>query len=153
MPVSVFAAAKYIGILSDWSKTNLELQKIIYIAHMLHLGKYKSPLVQGRFQAWNLGPVHPVLYHKAKIFGDNPVENIFRGVPDLDDRQPETRTLNSTFNLVSEFSGSRLVAITHWEHGAWASNYKPSTFGVEIPNDDIINEYERRKERSNGIRP
>ena len=148
MSISVLSAAKYIGEFSDWSKTNLELQKIIYIAHMLHLGEYKVSLVNGHFQAWNLGPVHPVLYQKLKIFGDKPVENIFRSVADLGSDQPEAKTLELTFNSVSEFSGSRLVAITHWVDGAWAKNYEPDARGIIIPNDDIIDEYRKRQQRS-----
>lgn len=148
MSISVLAAAKHIGGLSDWSKTNLELQKIIYLAHMIYLGEndLKSPLVQGNFQAWNLGPVHPILYHKAKIFGDNPVQNIFRSVVDLQSDQPEAQTLELTFSALSNFSSSDLVAITHWEKGAWAKNYEPEVRGITIPNSDIIAEYEKRRQ-------
>lgn len=147
MSISVLAAAKYIGGLSDWSKSNLELQKIIYIAHMLHLGICKEPLVQDNFQAWDLGPVHPVLYHKAKIFGADAVKNIFNSVKDLDETRSETKRLNLTFDIVSAYSGSRLIAITHCEYGAWRKNYRPGTFGVVIPNEDIIDEYEERRKR------
>lgn len=148
MSISVLAAAKYIGGLSDWSKSNLELQKILYIAHMLHLGLHEQPLVQDNFQAWELGPVHPILYHKAKVFGANPVQNIFRSVPNLDEHNLETKTLNATFNAVAEFTGSRLIAITHCDYGAWAKNYKPGAYGIVIPNEDIFEEYKERRERS-----
>ncbi len=147
MSIHALSAAKHLGILSDWSKTNLELQKILYIAHMIHLGEHGKPLVKDHFQAWIFGPVHPVLYHKAKIFGAKPVRNIFRSIEDLDKNLSETNTLKRTYNVVSEFSGAKLVAITHCDYGAWAKNYKPDAMGIIIPNADILEEYKERKKR------
>ncbi len=149
MSISVLCAAKYIGNLSDWSKTNLELQKIIYLAHMIHLGEYglDSPLVKGHFQAWDFGPVHPELYHKAKIFGAEPVINIFRRYPNLDESTLEAKTLSTTYDRISDFSGSRLIAITHWEDGAWFNNYDPDYSNNIIPNEDILEEYTKRAKR------
>lgn len=147
MSIHALSAAKHLGVLSGWSKTNLELQKILYIAHMIHLGEHKKPLVEGHFQAWVLGPVHPVLYHKAKIFGAKPVRNIFRSIGDLDKNLSETNTLKRTYDVVSEFSGAKLVAITHCDYGAWAKNYKPDEMRNIIPNSDILEEYKERKKR------
>ncbi len=150
MPISAFAAAKHIGKMSDWSKSNLEIQKILYIAHMLHLGNWQKRLVQEHFQAWDLGPVIPVLYHKAKIFGADPVKNIFRSVSDLDGSQPEAKTLHSTFNIVCGHTGGQLVAITHCKYGAWYKNYQPGALHVVIPNEDIIEEFKERQRRYTG---
>ena len=147
MSIDALSAGKHLGVLSGWSKTNLELQKILYIAHMIHLGIDKKPLVRDHFQAWLFGPVHPVLYYKAKIFGAKPVRNIFRSIEDLDEKQSEAITLNRIFGLVSEFSGAKLVAVTHCSYGAWAKNYRPDAMGIIIPNEDILKEFEERKER------
>jgi len=155
MSISVLSAAKHIGNLSGWSKTNLELQKIIYIAHMIHLGNNGSemPLVEGYFQAWDFGPVHPELYHRAKIFGASPVENfIFHDHPDLTENESEKETLDSTYQMISNYSGSRLIAITHWEEGAWYENYDPNYSSKIIPNEHILKEYENRVKRvSDGV--
>ena len=148
MSIHALSAAKHLGVLSGWSKTNLDLQKILYIAHMIHLGEHGKPLVKDHFQAQVFGPVHPVLYHKAKIFGAKPVRNIFRSIGDLDKNLSETNTLNRTYNVVSEFSGAKLVAITHCDYGAWAKNYKPDKMRNTIPNADILEEYNKRKERA-----
>ena len=147
MSISVLAAAKHLGVLSGWSKTNLELQKIIYIAHMLHLGRCDAPLVESYFEAWYLGPVHPDLYHQAKIYGSEPVQNIFNSQPSLDDTKIETKTLNSTYDIVGDFSGARLIAITHCDYGAWQKNYKPGVRNVVIPNEDILDEYRKRVDK------
>ena len=147
MTIHVFAAAKRVGIKTDWSKSNLEMQKIIYIAHMMHLGNSMGPLVDGFFQAWDLGPVHPDLYHKAKIFGADPVKNIFRTI-DVPENTPETGSLDNTLNIISCYSGTKLVAITHWESGAWYENYIPGKKHIVIPNVDILKEYNKRVARA-----
>ena len=144
MTISALQAAKKMGERSGWSLSNLEMQKLLYLSHMIHLGTNDKPLVSGHFEAWDLGPVHPVLYHKAKVFGARPVSNIFHSVPDPEDGTEEFATLDSTMNGLSRLSGTQLVSITHWDCGAWAQNYIPGGRGIVIPNSDIKNEYQLR---------
>ena len=147
MPITVLQAAKCIGKLSGWSLSNLEMQKLLYIAHMFHLGDHNNPLVRGNFEAWDLGPVHPDLYHQAKVFGARPVENIFRSVPKLKEGT-ESDMLRETIKELKDLTGADLVAITHWEKGAWAKNYKPGVRNIIIPNADILAEYNLRSKDS-----
>ena len=56
MAISVLEAAKHIGARSHWSLSNLKMQKLLYIAHMFHLGIYNKPLVCEFFEAWDYGP-------------------------------------------------------------------------------------------------
>jgi len=149
MSVSVLEAAKHLGRKSNWSLSNLELQKLIYIAHMLHLGRHESPLVDGEFEAWDYGPVHPKLYHEAKAFGASPVANVFRTVPDLKEGT-EKEVLNETLNALGEARPAKLIAITHWQEGAWSKRYEPGSKGIKIPNNDILNEYNQRREKKSG---
>ena len=150
MSVSALEAAKYLGLLSGWSKTNLELHKILYIAHMLHLGMHDKPLVDGNFQAWLFGPVYPSLYSKLEVFGAKPVKNIFRTIDDLDEDGTEAEILNLTYNFVSDFSAARLIAITHCSYGAWSKNYQSGVFGILISSRDILLEYKARQARAAG---
>ena len=141
MSVSVLSAAKFSCEFSNWSISNLCLQKILYIAHMCHLGQTKGePLIDGSFEAWDYGPVHPVLYHKTKIFGADPVGNIFRSYPKIQGRS-EKETLMAAIKDLKDISGAKLIALTHREKGAWAKNYHPGALGITIPNEDIIEEY------------
>ena len=121
MPTSVLSVAKRMGEQSDWKLTNLALQKLSYIAHMLHLGTVGSPLVFGRFQAWDLGPVHPDLYRALRQFGSRPAPpEAFRYVPTIQDGKAQ-KLVDDVVEALSD-STPRLVAITHWENGAWAKN-------------------------------
>lgn len=144
MTVSTLSAAKRMCEKSGWSLSNLKLQKLLYIAHMFYMAENNGePLISGRFEAWDYGPVVPGLYHFAKVFGSEPIENIFHGIPDLGDG-PEAETLDEAVEKLGHASPGRLVAITHWDKGAWASYYQSGLRGAEIPNPAIIEEYNER---------
>jgi uncharacterized phage-associated protein len=134
MSENVFVAAKYLACGSNWGLNNLALQKILYIAHMFSLSNDGAPLVVGQFYATDCGPIHPQLYHKAKVFGARPVGNIFHEYPHLsNDRAAEI--LDHANHALGNASPALLVAITQRKHGAWATSY-----GRCIPNGDIRTE-------------
>ena len=145
MSVSGLSAAKKLCELSEWNLSNLQIQKILYIAQLLFIGQNGKarPLINTDFEAWDFGPVAPVIYHKLKVFGGEKVSNIFRRVEDIDDQEAIT-ALEETFEATRGASASQLVAFTHHEKGAWAKHYKPKTMGVVIPNEDIESEYHDR---------
>jgi len=146
MPVSAISAAQKLCELSEWSLTNLKLQKSLYIAQMLHIGRYgvENSLLKDAFEAWDLGPVVPSLYHRVKIFGSLRIKNIFCDETEsLDERAMEC--LEETFTATQGKTAAQLVAITHWEKGAWASHYEPNVRGIVIPNEDIKKEYDERQ--------
>lgn len=151
MAIHVCSAAKFVGRSSGWSMWNLYMQKLLYIAHMFHLGQHNGePLLAGNFEAWDYGPVHPVLYRKAKVFGADPVQNIFRSSPEMAEG-PEQETLEYILEGLKGFSGAKLVALTHRNEGAWAKHYVPGARGVIIPNEDIIEEYRRFYDESENL--
>ena len=141
MTVSATAAAKRLCVRSGWRLSNLEVQKLLYIAHMLHLGRTGEPLIDGHFEAWDYGPVEPRLYHELKMFGADPVFNVFAGVRDLPDDSPEAMSLDQTQRMLADATPGRLVAITHRDDGAWARHYDSARRRVVIPNRDIAAEY------------
>lgn len=145
MTVPVLAAAKRMAERSGWSLSNLELQKMLYLAHMFYMGEHDGrPLIPGHFEAWDYGPVHPTLYHQAKIFGSSPVGNIFRSEPDIADLSPEAAILDKATDQLSQATPGRLVAATHRVGGAWDKNYIPGQRNIVIPNEDILAEYRER---------
>jgi uncharacterized phage-associated protein len=148
MPVQIFSAAKELGRLTDWRLSNLEMNKVLYLAQMLRLGQTegRDSLVSNVFEAWDYGPVSPRLYHKAKVFGSKPVGNVFHQYADMDDGD-ELNALKEAIEATKGRSPSDLVAITHWQEGAWYQNYEPGKRGVIIPNEDIYDEYVKRVRR------
>ena len=143
MAISVLSAAKRLGEKSGWVLTNLQMQKMVYLAHMFFVGEYKAPLVAGDFEAWNFGPVHPVLYHHLKRYGAGPVPpDAFTHEPSMPDDHPGCKFLDAA---VTELPRSKLIGITHWREGAWRKNYKPHESNIVISNKDILKEYKKRK--------
>lgn len=143
LTTSVLTVAKRLGEQSGWTLTPLTMQKLCYIAHVVHLGKTDGePLITGHFEAWDIGPVHPQLYRSLKRFGADLVQNIFQTVPSM----AEGETSQIIDEVVKHLSDNttRLVSITHWDKGAWARNYIPREKGNIIPNEDILQEWKDR---------
>lgn len=138
-PINVLSAAKRLCECSAWTLTNLQLQKILYLAQMLHLGGTGARLVNGDFEAWAYGPVLPVLYSQAKIFGGGPIREVFGAGAILD--PVRGKALDDAYAQLGKLTAGRLVAITHWKDGAWARYYQPEVRGIKIPDEAIIDEY------------
>ena len=136
---------------SEWSISNLTLQKILYLAHMFHLGIHDAPIVTGNFQAWDYGPVHPEVYHYVKAFGAGPIGNIFRSV-DQALEGTETELIDQAIDQLKDKRPALLVKFTHREKGAWATHYIPKRNNIIIPNADIKKEYEelQKQEKEKG---
>lgn len=137
-----FRAAKTICDAYDWKLSNLPLQKLLYLSHMMHLGMYDRPLVDGEFQAWNLGPVHPELYQKVKAYGAGPIAYISRDEV-FPDGSSERTAIDSVLRQMKGKRPSALVALTHQNIGAWAKHYYPG-INFTIPNADIKREFDDR---------
>lgn len=145
MAVSGLAAAKRLCQISDWSLSNLSIQKLLYIAHMFRLGQRGKPLVLDNFEAWDYGPVIPSVYHAAKIYGSGPVRNVFRSVENISEESAENKWLEDVYSALGDKTPGALVAITHTDNGAWAKNYIPGRYNIIISNEDILEEYRSRK--------
>ncbi len=145
MAYSIYSVAKTFAEKTDWSLSNLELNKLAYLAHMISLGKSNGQrgLVRNVFEAWDYGPVSPGLYHKAKSFGSDPVGNIFHQYESISDPD-DIAIVDEVLEGVGARTPGQLVAITHWESGAWYKNYEPGVRGVIIPDEDILDEYRKR---------
>jgi uncharacterized phage-associated protein len=137
--VSALAAARHMCARSDWSLTNLQLQKMLYLAQMIYLGKTGEPLFNGTFEAWDYGPVLPVVYNQVKSFGSGPIRDVFFGARAITD-ESRCEMLNEACDQLSQKTAGQLVNITHWSKGAWAQHYVPGTRGVIIPNAAILQE-------------
>lgn len=148
MTVSVFAAAKRLCAKSGWTLTNLQAQKILYLAHMFYMGRNAGrSLVDGQFEAWDFGPVHPALYRRLRIFGRDSVQNIFHDAVDIPDG-PEAAIIDEAYEGLGHLGAGQLVSATHKPGGAWQKVYQPGVMGIPIPNQAILDEYQAL----NGVR-
>lgn len=144
MTARLDSVAKFICEESGWRVSNLALQKLVYLAQVEHFDRFDKPLVETTFEAWDLGPVSPDLYHKLKIFGSGPVRDVFYDARNFREDDERRRLLR---RICRKYLGKRpgeLVEISHWAYGAWARKYEPNTRGTIITDDDIKYEIRNR---------
>lgn len=146
MAISAMQAAKLACEASGWTLSNLQLHKILYIAHMVYSGRHGGePLIgDERFQAWAYGPVLPSVYHYASSYGSSNIQNIFHHVPDADPTSDESETIIDAVRNLGDLDPFQLVDLTHEPVSAWAHSYSPGLRHVVIDQDAIINEYHTR---------
>ncbi len=110
--------------------SNLALQKLLYFAHAHFLIRTETPLVQGYFEAWKYGPVHPAVYQAFKSEGDRPImgraeaRNVMTGetwpLAPPDDAAVR-RLVGDILRSYGHLSPGRLIDITHAPKGPWAT--------------------------------
>ena len=139
------SVANYICKKSGWTVSNLQLQKLMYLAQMIYMGRTGGKrLFKGSFQAWDYGPVETNLYHKAKVYGSGPIRSKFSEGLTFKEDDPRREVMDDICNRFLKFSAGDLVDITHWDGGAWAKNYVPRARNIMIPDSDILDEYKNR---------
>ena len=147
MTVSVIDAAHHLCGRSNWTLSNLQLQKMIYMADMNFVGQGKGRLVNEDFEAWDYGPVLPSLYHKCKAFGAKSVPKIFWGATNISGT-PEGLMLDTAWENLKSSTPGQLVETTHSQVGAWVLRYVPGARQIKITTQDMMAEYARRIARA-----
>lgn len=132
--------------------SNLALQKLLYFAHAHFLIRTGNPLVQGGFEAWTYGPVHPAVYQAFKAEEDRPIamraqgRNVMTGEsrPLPAPADPEVRWhIRDVLRAYGRLPPGRLVDISHAPKGPWAAVVSQAresvALGMRIP-DSVIRE-------------
>ena len=140
------------------SITNLALQKLLYFAHGHFLIRTGTPLVQGAFEAWRYGPVHPAVYQAFKSEADRPIEirAVGRNVMSGEERQltvPDDlevrRQLREVLHAYGRLSPGRLVEISHAPRGPWATVVNKAktsiALGLRIPDSVTVECFKHQK--------
>lgn len=130
--------------------TNMALQRLLYLAHGMHLIRTKRPLVYGYFEAWRHGPVHAAAHDAFKAAAHRPIT--FRAI----NRDPFTheitpiaavgsKQLDELIERIVGFYGrlptGRLVELCAAPNSPWDSIVDEARTGVVlgmIIADDII---------------
>ncbi|WP_200409556.1 Panacea domain-containing protein [Komagataeibacter oboediens] len=140
--------------------TNMQLQKLPYIAHGWGLVALDAPLIEQQPQTWPYGPVYPDLYQDLKRYGAGPVTALIRennSSPFKEERgevitEPLTRTesklLDTVWKQYGRLSGSSLSRITHLPNTPWSQVMENSGPFSEISNEIIKNHYEILKNKN-----
>jgi uncharacterized phage-associated protein len=136
--------------------TNMQLQKLVYIAHGWSLALLGRGLIYDPVEAWQWGPVIPSLYHNLSKYGSGEVDSVIPLLGGQKLRQDEEELIESVWNSYKQMSGFKLSSITHQENTPWSRTVK--TFGLRsvIPEKYITDHYRHlyderiRKKRERG---
>lgn len=121
--------------------TNLALQKLLYFAHGQFLIQTSKPLVNGAFEAWTYGPVHPAIYREFKRCGAAPIvdraqaRNVMTGevsaIPALDDDRVREQ-IRGVLVSYGHLSPGRLVDVSHAKNGPWWTTVNKAETSVAL---------------------
>ncbi len=137
--------------------SNLSAQKIAYFLHGQYLLSTRNPLVSGYFEAWEYGPVHPMLYNALRHLGNAPLNapimkrNIQTGgwselppIPDTNVRNFVRREAEPLLSL----SPRQLVDLSHAPNSPWdvvSRVEKRRSWGLRLDNDVILRHFKFHK--------
>jgi uncharacterized phage-associated protein len=132
---TAFEVAKY--IIKSLPVDNLKLQKLLYYSQAVYLVLHdKKPLFLEDIEAWDYGPVVPLVYQTYKQHG-------FDIIPPVDDESTldfeEMKAVDMTLACFGELSGTFLINQTHGEP-PWKNTYKPGR-PSQIITHDIMHEF------------
>lgn len=134
-----FMAAKTIAELCNFKLSNLKMQKILFLSHMLYLGMAHKKLIDGNFEARDIGVIHKDVYDRFKFYGNMDIQNIFN-VESFEESTLEYKSIKIVVDKTKNCKLSKLIALTQNKNGAWYNNYIPNVFN-KIPDSDILDEY------------
>src|SRR5436305_12962776 len=93
--------------------TNMQLQKLVYIAHGWTLGIINEPLIKNTVEAWQWGPVIPDLYYPLKKYGSGVVAEPLSARDTLEAEGIGMLIAGSVWAGYGQLSALQLSAITH----------------------------------------
>ena len=127
------------------SLTNMQVQKLVYIANGFHLGFIGKPLTHDKIHAWQFGPVIPCLYKALQKFGNGPVTEKLESEDAIPANSFASKVINQVWQAYGKMSGSKLSALTHLPGSPWHKTWErdENRFGV-IPVEMIADHYRER---------
>lgn len=126
--------------------TPMQLQKLVYIAHGWNLvANDGQELVSEPVEAWDYGPVYPVLYSHLANWGADQVRKPIKSYardwvgreidPDLD--PDEAEVLEAVYEGYAKLNGLQLSNLTHQPGTPWSDTYEQGVRHKRIPNELI----------------
>lgn len=124
------------------------LQKVLYLCQLAWMADnpIDQPLLTDDFEAWEKGPVIPLVYQLFSVYQDGNMEPIDEnGHTPLNDDQKKfvNRIVDYTINIETQ----KIIDFTHEENGPWVKVYEENNPKV-IPRESIYNYIQDRKNRA-----
>jgi len=146
--------------------TQMQLQKLVYLAHGWNLVVNECRLVSDPIEAWTYGPVFRDLYDHTKFFGKEPIGRLI--TPDdseavrvfskfLRNRQPpyqanvtdrEKQVIQHVWNRYGALDAIRLSQLTHQRGTPWFDTFTQKGRDSVISDEIIRPHYVQLAERA-----
>jgi len=127
------------------SLTNLQLQKLVYIAYGYFAGLMNDSLFPDDIEAWDYGPVIPTLYHHLKKYGVGAVTEPLPSHNKINGGGAEVKVVEGVWDSYKKYSPIELADLTHKDGTPWKT-IREKTKGrkhVSIPFALIREHYEK----------
>lgn len=148
MPVSPQAVANaFIEIAREekMSLTNMQVQKLVFLAQGYALALIGSCLYENNIHAWQWGPVIPSLYKKLRKYGSGVVSETLEAPDSVVKDTSEFEIILGVWENYGKFTGGQLSAMTHKPGSPWDKQWKRKEFDP-IPPEEIKEYYKRLAE-------
>lgn len=140
----------------DIAVSNLALNKLLFFIHTDCMLEKKCRLSSLTFEAWQYGPVLPIIYHQFKVFKAAPIksratkvdpqtgQNVVVQYAEL---RPNLGYIEDRFLQYSKLSPSNLVALSHEIGGAWDAvwNGVVENVGMKITDELILRYHSKQR--------
>lgn len=114
--------------------SNLKLQKLMYFVQAEFLVETGKPCFSEEIEAWDFGPVVPVVYRKYRVYGSANIPYFSMSLFSIISSTDRERIIEM-IKQCARYSASKLVEITH-NQTPWIESYSPYHNNI-IPKDKI----------------
>ena len=119
------------------SLTQMQLQKLVYIANGWNLAINNAPLTEDSPCAWDYGPVYKDMWEALRIYGRDPISRPIKvkdygfGIlsENADDdvsgifSKDESALIKKVFDVYGDFHAFQLSSMTHQKDTPWHKTY------------------------------
>lgn len=116
--------------------TNVELQKLLYMTQLIHVGLTGNPLFLNKMEAWDSGPTIPDAYAAYREFGDKNISTV--GTWELELLNPMSEIIIKNVMKQTEGMNTKDLCRITKHQDPWMNCYKRSETRI-IPLKEIEN--------------
>lgn len=121
--------------------TPMQLLKLVYICHGWMTGLYSRPLIREYAEAWQYGPVIPVLYRRFRSYGGGYISESPEKPVCFD--PAEESIIEQVWKHYGRMSGVQLSSLTHQKGTPWEITWNMRGPSCSISNDLIEQHYKQ----------